>query len=191
MSPEVATAFDGAIKHLGKAGVVFSEIDFPDLAELPNINSKGGISACEAMDVHAQMLERHGAEYDPRVRTRIMSGLTVTGPELVGIYRRRREMVEKFVRLCSGLDGLVMPTVPILAPLISEVDNNDRYGPLNFLCLRNTFLGNFLDSCAISIPMTARGEAPAGLTLMCPHGTDSALFNASSGIETVLNEALA
>ena len=191
MSPEVATAFDAAIKHLGKAGVVFSEIDFPDLADLPNINSKGGISACEAMDVHAQMLERHGAEYDPRVRTRIMSGLTVTGPELVGIYRRRREMVEKFVRLCSGLDGLVMPTVPILAPLISEVDNNDRYGPLNFLCLRNTFLGNFLDSCAISIPMTARGEAPAGLTLMCPHGTDSALFNASSGIETVLNEALA
>lgn len=191
MAPEVATAFDAAIKHLGKAGVVFSEIDFPDLAELPNINSKGGISACEAMDVHARMLEDHGSEYDQRVRTRILSGLTVTGPELVGIYRRRREMIAKFARLCSGLDGLILPTVPILPPLISEVDDNDRYGPLNFLCLRNTFLGNFLDSCAISIPMTARGEAPAGLSIMRPHGEDTALFNATASVEAVLNEALA
>ena len=191
MAPEVATAFDAAIKTLGKAGVAFAEVPFPDLMDLPNINSKGGISACEAMDVHAAMIERHGDEYDQRVRRRIESGLTVTGPELVGIYRRRREMMAKFTRIASGLDGLVMPAVPILPPLISEVDNDELYGPLNFLCLRNTFLGNFLDSCAISIPMTARGEAPAGLMIMRPHGQDTELFNASAGVEAVLREALA
>jgi aspartyl-tRNA(Asn)/glutamyl-tRNA(Gln) amidotransferase subunit A len=191
MSPEVATAFDAAIKTLGKAGVVFSEIAFPDLAELPSINSKGGISACEAMDVHAAMLERHGDEYDQRVRNRILSGNSVTGPELVGIYRRRREMIAKFAQLTSGLDGFILPTVPILPPLISEVDDDERYGPLNFLCLRNTFLGNFLDSCAISLPMTARGEAPAGLMIMRPHGQDTELFNAACAVESVLKEALA
>lgn len=191
MAPEVATAFDAAIKTLGRAGVVFSEVAFPDLAELPSINSKGGISACEAMDVHAAMLERHGDEYDQRVRTRILSGNSVTGPELVGIYRRRREMISKFAGLTSGLDGFILPTVPILPPLISEVDNDERYGPLNFLCLRNTFLGNFLDSCAISIPMTARGEAPAGLMIMRPHGEDAELFHAAAAVEAVLKEALA
>jgi aspartyl-tRNA(Asn)/glutamyl-tRNA(Gln) amidotransferase subunit A len=191
MSPEVATAFDGAIKSLGKAGVTFTEVPFADLMELPNINSKGGISACEAMDVHATMIERHGDEYDQRVRKRILSGLTVTGPELVGIYRRRREMIAKFAQLASGLDGFILPAVPILAPLISQVDDDERYGPLNFLCLRNTFLGNFLDSCAISIPMTARGEAPAGLMIMRPHGQDTALFNASAAVEAVLREAMA
>ena len=191
MSPEVATAFDGAIKALGKAGVTFTEIPFPDLLDLPNINSKGGISACEAIDVHAAMLERHGDAYDQRVRTRILSGNNVTGPELVGIYRRRREMIAKFAQLASGLDGFVLPTVPILPPMISEVDDNERYGPLNFLCLRNTFLGNFLDSCAISVPMTARGDAPAGLMLMRPHGQDTALFNAATAVEAALKEALA
>jgi aspartyl-tRNA(Asn)/glutamyl-tRNA(Gln) amidotransferase subunit A len=191
MAPEVATAFDATIKTLGKAGVAFTEVAFTDLLELPNINSKGGISACEAMDVHAAMIERHGDEYDQRVRRRIESGLTVTGPELVGIYRRRREMMAKFARLASGLDGFVMPTVPILPPLVSDVDDDQRYGPLNFLCLRNTFLGNFLDSCAISLPMTARGEAPAGLMIMRPHGEDTELFNASAGVEAVLRETLA
>ena len=190
MAPEVATAFDAAIKTLGKAGVTFAEVPFPDLLELPSINSKGGISACEAMDVHANMIERHGDAYDQRVRRRILSGLTVTGPELVGIYRRRREMMAKFNCLASGLDGFILPTVPILPPMISEVDDDERYGPLNFLCLRNTFLGNFLDSCAISIPMTARGEAPAGLMIMRPHGQDTELFNASAAVEAVLQEAL-
>jgi len=190
MAPEVATAFDATIKTLGKAGMVFSEVGFPDLAELPSLNAKGGISACEAMDVHAAMLERHGDEYDKRVRTRIMSGLNVTGPELVGIYRRRDEMIEKFSSLCSGLDGLILPTVAILPPLISEVDNDERYGPLNFLCLRNTFLGNFLDSCAISIPMTARGQAPAGVMIMRPWGQDDELFNAAAAVEAILQRAL-
>ena len=191
MSPEVATAFDAAIKTLGKAGVTFTEIPFPDLLDLPHINSKGGISACEAMDVHATMLEHHGEAYDQRVRKRILSGLTVTGPELVGIYRRRREMIAKFERLASGLDGFILPTVPILPPMISEVDDDERYGPLNFLCLRNTFLGNFLDTCAISVPMTARGEAPAGLMLMRPHGQDTELFNVAAAVEATLKGALA
>jgi aspartyl-tRNA(Asn)/glutamyl-tRNA(Gln) amidotransferase subunit A len=189
MDPEVATAFDAAIKTLGKAGIVFSEIGFPDLAELPSLNAKGGISACEAMDVHAAMLERHGQEYDKRVRNRIMSGLNVTGPELVGIYRRREEMIDKFASLCSGLDGFILPTVPILPPLISEVDNDERYGPLNFLCLRNTFLGNFVDSCAVSIPMTAGGQAPAGIMIMRPWGQDDELFHAAAAVEAILQRA--
>ena len=190
MDPEVATAFDAAIKTLGKAGVVFSEVAFPDLTELPALNAKGGISAAEAMNVHAEMLERHGDEYHQMVRTRILSGLNVTGPELVEHYRRRKEMISKFERLCSGLDGFILPTVPILPPLISEVEKDDRYGPLNFLCLRNTFLGNFLDSCAISVPMTARGEAPAGAMLMRRHGQDTELFNAAASVETILQKAL-
>jgi len=190
MDPEVATAFDAAIKTLGKAGVVFSEVAFPDLTELPALNAKGGISAAEAMNVHAEMLERHGDEYHQMVRTRILSGLNVTGPELVEHYRRRKEMISKFERLCSGLDGFILPTVPILPPLISEVEKDDRYGPLNFLCLRNTFLGNFLDSCAISVPMTARGEAPAGIMIMRLHGQDTELFNAAAAVEAILKKAL-
>ncbi len=190
MDPEVATAFDASIKTLGKAGVVFSEVPFPDLAELPKLNARGGIAAVEAMDVHAEMLERHGDQYHHMVRTRILSGLDVTGPELVGIHQRRKDMLAKFVSLSSGLDGFILPTVPILPPLISEVEKDERYGPLNFLCLRNTFLGNFLDACAISIPMTARGEAPAGIMIMRGHGQDTELFNAAAGVEAILQKAL-
>ena len=99
-------------------------------------------------------------------------------------------MIAKFARLCSGLDGFILPTVPILPPLISEVEKDERYGPLNFLCLRNTFLGNFLDSCAISVPMTARGEAPAGIMIMRLHGQDTELFNAAAAVEAILKKAL-
>ena len=190
MDPEVATAFDVSIKALGKAGVVFCEVPFPELTELPGLNAKGGIAAAEAMDVHAERLERHGDQYHHMVRIRIMSGLDVTGPELVGINRRRKAMVAKFASLCTGLDGFILPTVPILPRLISEVEKDERYGPLNFLCLRNTFLGNFLDACAISIPMTARGEPPAGIMIIRGHGQDTELFNAAAGVEAILQKAL-
>jgi aspartyl-tRNA(Asn)/glutamyl-tRNA(Gln) amidotransferase subunit A len=186
MDAPVSAAFENAVKVLGEAGVQLVDVPFPELAELPNINARGGISAVEAMDVHAGMIEKHGERYDPRVRNRILSGLSVTGPELVGIHRRRRDMIRKFGRLCAGLDGFLMPTVAILPPPISEVDNDDNYGRLNFLCLRNTFIGNFLDSCAISIPMTAKGEPPAGAMIMCPHGQDDGLFDTAATVEAIL-----
>jgi aspartyl-tRNA(Asn)/glutamyl-tRNA(Gln) amidotransferase subunit A len=86
----------------------------------------------------------------------------------------------------QGLDALVMPTTPNIPPPITALERDEDYGAINFLSLRNTVIGNFLDSCAISLPMTPRGEAPAGLMLMAPWGSDQALFAMAQAVEGVI-----
>ena len=79
-----------------------------------------------------------------------------------------------------------MPTVPIVAPRIAELDDEREYNRINLLILRNTALGNFLDRCAISLPCHRGGEAPVGLMLMGETMGDARLFGIAAAIEGAL-----
>ncbi len=74
-----------------------------------------------------------------------------------------------------------MPTVPIVAPRIADLDDEREYNRINMLILRNTALGNFFDRCAISIPCHRRGDAPVGLMLMGETMGDARLFRSPLG----------
>ena len=182
----VARTFEKTITRLGGAGVEFSEVAFEELAGLPAINAKGGIGAVEACAVHAKRLLSDGDRYDQRVRTRIMSGNNITGPEHELLKARRAEYIALANERLADLDGFVLPTVPMVAPAISALDLDADYNRLNYLSLRNTFVGNFLDTCAISLPCHRPGEAPVGFMIMAPHGRDQALFSAALAVEGVL-----
>ncbi len=88
--------------------------------------------------------------------------------------------------MMSAFDALVMPTVPNAPLKISDVDNDENYGPLNLRCLRNTFVGNFLHTCAISIPIGEPDGAPVGLMLMLPAGHDTRLFSIAAAVEAAV-----
>ena len=64
--------------------------------------------------------------------------------------------------------------------------SDDEYVRLNLLLLRNPSLINFLDGCAISIPVHDPGEAPVGLMLAAPAGSDRSLLHVASTLERVL-----
>jgi aspartyl-tRNA(Asn)/glutamyl-tRNA(Gln) amidotransferase subunit A len=51
------------------------------------------------------------------------------------------------------------------------------------MSLRNTYVGNFLNGCAISLPMHAEGTAPSGLMAMAPWGKDRTLFGVAAAVE--------
>jgi aspartyl-tRNA(Asn)/glutamyl-tRNA(Gln) amidotransferase subunit A len=79
-----------------------------------------------------------------------------------------------------------MPTVPIVAPPIADLDDEREYNRVNMLVLRNTALGNFLDRCAISIPCHRPGDAPVGLMLMGETMGDARLFRIAAAMEAML-----
>ena len=189
LEPEVAASFDAALARLSKAGVAFIDAAMPELAELPRINAGGGIVAAEAYAVHRDMIASDGARYDQRVMKRIFAGSAITAAQLIETRRRRAEVIAASERLYAGLDAVVMPTVPDLPPPVAALDDYDEYVRINLRCLRNTFIGNFLDACAISLPCQPLGEPPVGLMLMAPHGHDRRLFAAAAGIEGVLGAA--
>jgi aspartyl-tRNA(Asn)/glutamyl-tRNA(Gln) amidotransferase subunit A len=83
-------------------------------------------------------------------------------------------------------DAVVMPTVPAIAPPLRALESDREYFRMNGLMLRNPALGNFLDRCALSIPMHRGGEAPAGLMLMGEYLDDRRLLAVARGVEAVL-----
>ena len=82
-----------------------------------------------------------------------------------------------------------MPTVPTIAPPVKALESDREYFRMNGLMLRNPAMANFLDGCAISIPMQRGGEAPAGLMLMGEHLDDRRLLAIARGVEAVLGAA--
>lgn len=183
LDDEVATVFGGVLTRLACQGAEIVDVPFDELAELPGINAGGGIGAVEAYGVHAQTLASHGDAYDQRVRKRILAGANISTEELNAIKMFRREIIAKANMLLSDIDAFVLPTTAKTPALISDLNDDADYGRINLMALRNTFVGNFLDCCAISVPAHETGSAPVGIMLMAAKMSDKDLFSIAAGIE--------
>lgn len=182
----VAADFERTIGHLGEAGILIEEVSLPELTQLPAVNAKGGISAVEAFLHHRAQIAEKGDGYDQRVRRRIELGNLISAPDYVDLLNARRRLISEFNQAMIGFDALIMPTTCNAAPAIAALARDEDYLNLNFMSLRNTFTGNFLDCCGISLPMHREGAPPTGLMLMAPHGQDQQIFAVAKAVEGLL-----
>jgi aspartyl-tRNA(Asn)/glutamyl-tRNA(Gln) amidotransferase subunit A len=184
----VATTFKAAMSRLSEAGARISEIPFGELAEIPQINAKGGIYA-EAYAVHRRQLEKSQALYDPRVASRILRVKDMDAADYYDVLRAREDLIERADAVTAPFDAVILPTTAQAAPTIAELEADERhYTRTNLLMLRNTFCFNFLDRCALSIPMHGAGDAPAGLMVVGDTGGDKRLLAIGLGIEAVVRK---
>jgi aspartyl-tRNA(Asn)/glutamyl-tRNA(Gln) amidotransferase subunit A len=186
MDPTVAGAFDGALSVLSAAGARISNTRFAAFDEVPAVNAKGGFAASEAFAWHRSLLATQGSRYDPRIRVRIARGEHMSAADYVDLVNARRRLIADFNQETAGFDAVVMPTTPIIAPRIAELEDERAYNSQNMLILRNTALGNFFDRCSISLPCHHPGEAPVGLMLTGETMGDRRLFAIAAAIETAL-----
>jgi len=195
LQPAVATAFEQALQRLSKAGVLIVPVPLAELAEVAQINAPGGLAAIEAYAVHREALATQRARFDPRVAMRIELGQGVSAADYIGLQQRRRDWIARTTQRLAGFDALICPTVPIVAPPLAElVADDDAFMRANGLLLRNTFLVNFLDGCAFTLPCHAAGDLPVGLMLAAPAGHDAALGGhdaALAGVALAIEAALA
>jgi aspartyl-tRNA(Asn)/glutamyl-tRNA(Gln) amidotransferase subunit A len=187
LDKHVAASFEAALKKLSSAGARIADIPLRELNELPQMNAKGGFAAYEAYHIHRDLIAKKSAQYDPRVLVRIMRGQEQSAADYEGLKPARAEFIQRVARITSAYDALIMPTVPVIAPALAELENDNAYRDVNFLMLRNPGLVNFLDRCAISIPCHRAGEAPAGLMLAGEHGTDRRLLAIAAVAEKVVS----
>jgi aspartyl-tRNA(Asn)/glutamyl-tRNA(Gln) amidotransferase subunit A len=186
MDQHVAAAFDTALSRMSAAGARIDEIDVPEFAELAVINARGSLSNAESFAWHRELLARHAAEYDARVRARIEIGATQSAADYAQLLVARSRFIASVSRRIAGFHALLMPTVPVIAPRIADLQADDVYFKTNALVLRNPSVVNFLDGCAISIPMHGVGQPPAGLTLACSGDLDRQLFSCAAATEPVI-----
>jgi aspartyl-tRNA(Asn)/glutamyl-tRNA(Gln) amidotransferase subunit A len=186
LDSDVAAAYERALARLSKAGATLVDFAFEELLEMPNFTIKGGIVAAEAHAQHRVLIAQRGADYDRRVRMRMEAAAGISAAEYLSVVKRRDEMIRSFCAAAQGLSAIALPTVMIIPPPISALAGDQEYLRYNSMSLRNTYVGNFLDCCAISVPVNEWGAAPAGLMLMGIWGQDQNLFSVGQVVENLL-----
>jgi aspartyl-tRNA(Asn)/glutamyl-tRNA(Gln) amidotransferase subunit A len=189
MDRHVAGDFERALARLSAAGARISEIELPQFAELPAIHARGTLATAEAYAWHRPLLATRAAGYDPRIRTRIEIGAGQSAADYIDLLQARKAFIAGVEARIADFDAFLMPTVPVIAPRLADLQSDERYLRMNALVLRNSTLVNFLDGCAISIPIHAHGEAPVGLTLACRGTLDRQLFRHAAAAEAALAQA--
>ena len=186
LDPAVAAAFERTLGQLRTFGVKVIDLDFKALNQLPNINAKGGFAAAEAFAWHRDYLKQKADLYDPRVRVRILKGAEQSAADYIELRQARQALIKEAQSVMDGCAALLHPTVPMIAPRLSELADDGEYARLNVLALRNPSVANFLDTCAISIPIHQDDEPPVGLNILGHPGQDEALLALAAALERKL-----
>ena len=101
----------------------------------------------------------------------------------------RKRLIAEANIATNGFDAIILPTTPITAPPIAKIlDNEDLYTKTNLRMLKNTFCFNFLDRCALTIPINDPNTAPCGLMVVGETYGDEKLFFVGKIIEKVISQ---
>ncbi|MGB7855213.1 MAG: amidase family protein, partial [Pseudolabrys sp.] len=179
----VSRRFAGAVDQLRKAGARLSEEKLALLADMADVNSKGGVQPAEAFAVHRELMSRRADDIDPNVRVRLERSRNISAADYIDMVRQRARLIRLMDARLVDLDILALPTTPIVAPTIQEVTPADEFARKNAMLLRNTLIVNFFDLCAISVPIPREGGLPAGLMLVARNGQDNRLFRIAMAVE--------
>lgn len=186
----VLSVFEATLKLLRDNGAVVDVIDIPEFGQLAHINRLGGLVCAEAWAWHRQLLSERADEYDRRVSSRMIRGKEQSAADYIELQQARLQWIEGVNRRLRHYDALLMPTSPIIAPPIKDLEASDEaYFAANGQILRNPTLINFLDGCALSLPCHPTGSAPVGLMVAGPAYSDQNILAVGAALESVLPKA--
>ncbi len=179
----VTKRFSDAVGRLRQAGARVSEEKIPLIADMAQVNSKGGVQPAEAFTLHRDLLSRRADAIDPNIRVRLERARNISAADYIDMVRQRARLITAMDARISDLDVLALPTTPIVAPTMEEVAVADEFARKNAILLRNTVIVNFFDLCAISLPLPRDGGLPTGLMLVVRNGGDHRLFRIAAAVE--------
>jgi hypothetical protein len=167
---EVALAYEAALAR-PKVGAI---VDFAfDDCQLPSHTIKAALwlNLCPSPG-----WTRNGGGYD-RVRMRLKRALCAA----ISFNRKRQDQSSQH----NGrwFSAITLPPSSNIHRPLPPAGSQDYL--LQFQ-VRNTYVGNFLDCCALSVPVNEPGAAPVGLMLMAPWGQDQNLFSVGQAVEHFL-----
>ncbi|MCO5399480.1 amidase [Ralstonia soli] len=189
MEDVVARAYQQALGALSAAGALLQEVCFGSWERLADITAHGGLVAAEASAWHGELLAVHADRYDPRVLSRIRLADQQRAADYLRMHAHRAALCRQADEELAQFDAVVLPTVPIIAPRIQDLEGDEAFFNANRLLLRNPAIANMLDLCALSVPCHQPGDAPVGLMLFGRHQTDRHLLALGLSVEAALQRS--
>ena len=144
------------------------------------------IALAEAATVHAKTLEHRADEYTPNVRLRLETGRYILAEDYLRALRGRDVLIQEIDTAMDGLDGLLLPALPIPAPVIGSPTvriggSDEQVRPVT---LRLTQPFSVTGHPAIAIPCgRAPGGLPVSLQIVGHRGRTPALLALAQRVE--------
>ncbi len=154
----VDAAFEAAAAKLGEAGYKVQRKSVDALDALKEL-AVWHFSAVESRSEYEHAYQTTRSLIDPRVAgpTRMGRADEVSAISYRQTLNLRQELIEQYADE-MGSKILLMPTVPILPPGFSAMEDDEDYGRINLQVLRNPSIANVMDCCSISLPYAHEGE---------------------------------
>jgi len=190
LDPEVADAFGRALAAIREAGASVREIALPEFADIQRAIANGTFTAREGWEWHKGLLAKAADRYDPRVRARLERGAQMSEAAYQELFAVRADVQRRLGAALAGAVAMLLPTVACIPPRIAPLVGDDRaFVETNTRVLRNTTLVNFIDGCALSLPIHPVGGAPVGLMVAQLGGHDREVLAVGRSIEHAVARA--
>jgi Asp-tRNA(Asn)/Glu-tRNA(Gln) amidotransferase A subunit family amidase len=165
----------------GGTGVEVVDVDGWALAEMDSCFDP--IILFEAWQVHRDQVDRSPSHYGPETLRLLQTASKVSRADYDAAARRRAELLKATNSTYDGVDVLLSPAAPYVAPVTTPpIDTPDGEAEGMF-----TRVYNLTGAPAIVLPC---GWSDIGLPIGCqlssPAGADPALLGAAAHIETLL-----
>ncbi len=177
----VVQKFDHAIEQLRDMVEIVETVRMPlPLTEYQRLN--GEIMAFEAYQTLHRIVEDATTPIDPFVRQRALAGRDIHPVRYQAALEERQEAIRSFQPILESHDVIVLPTTPLPPVPLGSVD--EAVFPMS----RFTRIGNYLDLCGLSIPVTSQaGGLPVGLQVLAGKGRDADLLAIGEHVEDVVS----
>ncbi|KRB85176.1 amidase [Noviherbaspirillum sp. Root189] len=132
------------------------------------------IQGYQAWQNHGERIQKYDFQLGPGVKERFAWSSTITDQQMQEHWTVRQSYREFFFELLGRNKVIVLPTMPDVAPLLTETEEaleDYRNHAIRMLCLAG------LTGCPqISLPLMSLDGAPLGFSMIGPRGSDKSLI---------------
>ncbi|SDV50252.1 amidase [Chitinasiproducens palmae] len=186
---ETATAI--ALDKLVAAGATLRDVEAADLAAGRDTYFPLVLPAQLIALLGRDRFATHRDRMDPVVAARGERGLAVSEADLEDAKARRAFDVNSIAARFDTVHAWVMPTATAVAPSIDDLRDPARNWALTMGLTQNSQPINYLDMCAVSVPLITDGRLPVGLQIAAPKGSEARLLAVAEAIETCIGRPAA
>jgi aspartyl-tRNA(Asn)/glutamyl-tRNA(Gln) amidotransferase subunit A len=161
-------AWAGASKGL-------EEIDFPGFAELGKPGN--AILYGEAAQLHRERVEEHPDKFGADVLENLRRGLEVKATDYLQALEDRERLSEEVEEAMAGVDAILVPATPRVAPLISASDG------VRPLLTRFTRPFNVTGQPIVTLPAPVGKGLPVGIQVIGHFGDDATAAEVAAWLE--------